>query len=578
MIDPLLSLAFSIHSNKGIYALLLGSGVSRSAGIPTGWEIVLDLIRKLSLLEGEDCGDDPEKWYYTKYKKSASYSELLDSVAKTSTERNKILRAYFEPSQDELEQGLKVPTNAHKAMAALMASGYFKVVLTTNFDRLLEKALEEIGITPTVISTPDSIEGVSPLIHLENCIVKIHGDYLDMRLKNTVEELSSYDVKVDSFIDRIFDEFGLIVCGWSAEWDTALRSAIERCKSHRFTTYWAIRGKSNDATSKLIKHRRAESVKIRDADSFFQDLHEKILSLQELDKPHPLSSKIAQVTIKKFLVNPKYKIRLHDLVIDETEKVYNAMIDDFFTDNRHGLSAQEVRERIAKYESITEVLQSMFIVGAHWGEKDDEKIWIKCLERLANHETKINSRLLWRPRYVALFILYSACLSALANNNYERVFNLSTKATLKKYMDQKVPLLRYVNSRNNDVIPNNVANYLHGIEKRYTALSDHFHKILKPSLKNFVPDDENYDILFDRLEFFLCLIYLQLVPDHPLIGRFYWHNVGYNNHISAILNKELDDLGESHPIFKSGLYENSLDRLKENIIKTVTHIDQIGWD
>ena len=33
MIDPMLSLAMSMHANPGVYALLLGSGVSRSAGI-----------------------------------------------------------------------------------------------------------------------------------------------------------------------------------------------------------------------------------------------------------------------------------------------------------------------------------------------------------------------------------------------------------------------------------------------------------------------------------------------------------------------------------------------------------------
>ncbi len=35
MIDPVLSLAVSMHAQKGVYALLLGSGISRSAGVPT---------------------------------------------------------------------------------------------------------------------------------------------------------------------------------------------------------------------------------------------------------------------------------------------------------------------------------------------------------------------------------------------------------------------------------------------------------------------------------------------------------------------------------------------------------------
>ncbi|WP_225183745.1 hypothetical protein [Bradyrhizobium sp. NBAIM03] len=40
--DPLTQLAFSIYESKGVFALLLGAGLSRAADIPTGWEITLD--------------------------------------------------------------------------------------------------------------------------------------------------------------------------------------------------------------------------------------------------------------------------------------------------------------------------------------------------------------------------------------------------------------------------------------------------------------------------------------------------------------------------------------------------------
>jgi hypothetical protein len=39
--DPLTQLAFSVYENKGVFAVLLGSGLSRAAEIPTGWEITL---------------------------------------------------------------------------------------------------------------------------------------------------------------------------------------------------------------------------------------------------------------------------------------------------------------------------------------------------------------------------------------------------------------------------------------------------------------------------------------------------------------------------------------------------------
>ena len=50
MNDPVHSLAFTIQANRGVYAVLLGSGISRAAGISTGWEITLDLVRKLAEL------------------------------------------------------------------------------------------------------------------------------------------------------------------------------------------------------------------------------------------------------------------------------------------------------------------------------------------------------------------------------------------------------------------------------------------------------------------------------------------------------------------------------------------------
>lgn len=52
--DDITRIAFSLHENPGIYALLIGSGVSRSAGIPTGWEITRDLIRRVAINQGKN--------------------------------------------------------------------------------------------------------------------------------------------------------------------------------------------------------------------------------------------------------------------------------------------------------------------------------------------------------------------------------------------------------------------------------------------------------------------------------------------------------------------------------------------
>ena len=46
--DPSVNLAIAMAAGPGQYALLLGSGVSRPAGIPTGWDVTLDLISRIA--------------------------------------------------------------------------------------------------------------------------------------------------------------------------------------------------------------------------------------------------------------------------------------------------------------------------------------------------------------------------------------------------------------------------------------------------------------------------------------------------------------------------------------------------
>src|SRR5262245_37080957 len=142
MVDPIVRLALALHSNRGAYAVLLGSGVSADAGVPTGWQIVSDLISKVATLEGSVVGDDPIGWYRARFCEEPDYSKLIDELAKSQTERSLLLRRYFEPTEDERRRGIRVPSEAHHALGRLAAKGYISVFLTTNFDRLLEQALE----------------------------------------------------------------------------------------------------------------------------------------------------------------------------------------------------------------------------------------------------------------------------------------------------------------------------------------------------------------------------------------------------------------------------------------------------
>lgn len=67
---------------------------------------------------------------------------------------------------------MTLPIVSHPVGVELAAKGHVKVILTINFGKLAERALEAAGITPTVISTPDAAEGASPLQHARCTVIR----------------------------------------------------------------------------------------------------------------------------------------------------------------------------------------------------------------------------------------------------------------------------------------------------------------------------------------------------------------------------------------------------------------------
>ena len=240
-VDPLVSLASCVHAGPGMYALLLGSGISRSAGVPTGSELTEKLAARLATAHGEDAGSNPIAWYQRWSDGDPEYSKLLESFARSPEDRRNLLREYFEPSGEDRNEGRKIPSAAHRAVAGLVAKGFVRVIVTTNFDRLMEQALRDAGVDPEVIATPAAADRALPLAHSDATVIKVHGDYPSPDLKNTVAELGTYAPAMNRLLAQVFDEYGLVVCGWSAASDRALRDAIERAESRRFGWYWLHR-------------------------------------------------------------------------------------------------------------------------------------------------------------------------------------------------------------------------------------------------------------------------------------------------------------------------------------------------
>ncbi|MCH7970920.1 MAG: SIR2 family protein, partial [Chloroflexi bacterium] len=496
--DPSHVLAINVQANPGVYCLLIGSGVSRSAEIPTGWDITLELVRRIASLRGEPT-DDPYKWFVNQEAKDPDYSELLAELAPTSADRQAILRGFFEPTGEELNEGVKLPQAAHHAIAKLVVDGFIKVIITTNFDQLLETAIKDAGVTPTVISTADQAKGATPLIHSKCTVIKVNGDYLDQRLLNTEAELSSYDSEINNLLDRVFDEFGIITCGWSADWDIALRQAIERAPNRRYAFYFTTRGEPGIFATKILDARGGRKVQIETADKFFSELSEQVESLSLLGNPNLASVEILKARVKKYLAEPTRAIALNDLVEDSIQSlVAQINRENFPTDLKP--DSGNFLERLEQFERITRPLCQVAAIFGQWMSPPFFTTAQHLVQRLAAIPQNQNGYKVWAnlELYPAGLVMYSLGINALAYGNY----NL-----LRQVMQSAVPvplqpetniglLLNAPAFGNRDYWRDLLGNNLH------TPISDRIRTTLDDVIPELTPYGADRDVFFDAYEYF----------------------------------------------------------------------------
>jgi hypothetical protein len=264
----------AVRTAPGTVAVLAGAGISNSAGIATGE----DLLRRQAARHGHDPGlSHPVAWYRSAYGSRPNYIHMLGELIGTATARGELPRAYFEPDPRHERQ----PTPAHRALADLVAAGYLRVILTTNFDRLLEAALARAGVTCTVTASLDAMaaatEARGPAAGSSCMLIKLHGDYLDMRIRDTSAGRDAYHPRIDALLAWVLGDFDLLVCGWSAAWDVALGRALAHAGSGR-RTFWMLRGRASPEAARLIARRRAHVIPVFNSDTGLSRLATAVLA------------------------------------------------------------------------------------------------------------------------------------------------------------------------------------------------------------------------------------------------------------------------------------------------------------
>ncbi|MFF3313531.1 SIR2 family protein [Streptomyces sp. NPDC002952] len=482
-------------------------------------------------------------------------------MAPTAAGRQSQLARYFQPQEGD-EPGAKGPTPAHRAIAQLVRRGSIRVILTTNFDRLTERALEEAGISPQIISRPSQIEGMMPLPHAPVTVIKLHGDYADLDQLNTVDELETYDPAQQELLKRVLDEYGLLICGWSADWDTALVRALEGVRPRRYPMFWSSFSTLGEAAKRLTAQHNAAVIHGMTADDLFSDLQQRIEALDRMTAP-PITRDMAVTRLKRALPDPVRRIEATDLVHQATTDI----LDRTAAASRP-LSGPVFDESVRGYRADCDILLHLLAHGVFHDDGTHDALWLRAVERLTRMRSSFSGSfheaLEALRHYPALLATWTMGVTAVIARREEFLATILTQPTWTTLWGrtQNQPPAVYLNPGR--VLPGDLSSVMPPSEgMRWTVpLQDRFlRQETREPLQAIEPDDTAYQTACTRFEFLASLVALDNDAQSlgfPWIGEFlndeHWE---YDTGMAKTIKEELT---HSWPLLRAGAFGGNLDR------------------
>jgi tetratricopeptide (TPR) repeat protein len=251
------------------FSFFLGAGASRQSGIPLVSEMIRHFREQIAL----QCCPAELK---TDAEKNAWLAEQ-DWCKADGSDYCKYFEK-FEPKefgrQRHIEELIKdhEPSFGYVVLANLMASGHVNTIVTTNFDDLVYSACTTFtGIRPIVYAY-GVLAAEMHFTAQRTKILKLHGDYLYSKLKNTNRELADQDPNMARQLRRVLNEYGLIVVGYGGG-DASVMNVLTEI-SEQNDLYWCIRRgeEPNEAVQQLLRDKRGFLVEIEGFDEMMNEI------------------------------------------------------------------------------------------------------------------------------------------------------------------------------------------------------------------------------------------------------------------------------------------------------------------
>lgn len=275
--------------------------------------------------------------------------------------------------------------------------------------------------------------------------------------------------------------------------------------------------------------------------------------------------------IKQVVADPTAGPRLSDLVNAEAGRLIAALAGDEF-DPTAPPSNEGVIDRLDRYAALTADLACAIALSARWSGDSVRPIWPSLIERVVAAVDRARGQTIWADLslYPGVLLMYASGAGALAGGRYDNLRAVLLEPRLHYHNEWRraVDLLYPV-----AVLDDRQARAA-GLPKTFAPMSDKVATDLRPVMADLVPHDAAFGRLFDRLEYLLGLVYIDITKTNwAPTGRFVADQYGAG--IDQQIEAEIAEAGESWAPLVAGLFGGSPERLEESLGRWRAHVQAV---
>jgi hypothetical protein len=228
------------------------------------------------------------------------------------------------------------------------------------------------------------------------------------------------------------------------------------------------------------------------------------------------------------LRDPSQDIVLAKLVSEVAADIAEQLSQDPFSLSMpKGGTAEErlnrVTERLAQYEKVLKPLGEIFVVGGAWGEQRHAKLWSSAAKRVINTRQESGTKVfIDLQSLIPLYLSYAFAIASTEQDNFSGLNSLLETPLEWEFKRQPMierthtglpfsteswfgsVIVRQLDGESIDA--NEIDRYRRGnAPRRYTPVSTYLRSALRPLFTTLIPDEKEFDEVFDRTEVLLGL-------------------------------------------------------------------------